>query len=183
MSVIFENRHARRRRISLVAACMAFNFGLSFLTPAAAVVRPSPVAAASIELIGTDGRKEMIGATELATLPRETLAIDIHGERHVFSGPTLAAVLARVGAPTGAALRGQALAIVALATAIDGYQVALSLGEIDPALHMNRIILADQDNGAALSAADGPFRLVVEGDKRPARSARSVVRIVLIRLK
>jgi len=39
--------------------------------------------------------------------------------------------------------------------------------------------LADQADGKPLDPKEGPFRLVVDGDLKPARSARSVVEIDL----
>ena len=46
----------------------------------------------------------------------------------------------------------------------------------------NRIIVADKADGAVLGGDDGPFKLVVEGDLRPARGARQVVKIEVIPL-
>jgi hypothetical protein len=75
-------------------------------------------------------------------------------------------------------LGGAALTDVLIVTARDGYQVVLSLAEIDPAMRRNaNVILADHDNGGEIGDADGPFRLAVDGDLRPARSARMVTRI------
>ena len=88
----------------------------------------------------------------------------------------------RVGAPTGKALGGKALANAVRTTSTDGYQVIFGLGEIDPATWANRIIVADRADGAPLSASDGPFRIVVEGDLRPARSARMLTTIEVIAL-
>ncbi len=39
------------------------------------------------------------------------------------------------------------------------------------------VLVADRKDGKPLDAHEGPFRLVVPGDKRPARSARSIVKI------
>jgi hypothetical protein len=41
------------------------------------------------------------------------------------------------------------------------------------------IILADKADGKALGAEDGPYRLIIGGDKRPARSARQVIAVEL----
>lgn len=86
---------------------------------------------------------------------------------------------ALVGAPQGQALRGPALADVLIVTAQDGYRVALSLAGVDPAISPQRTIIADRKAGQPLDPHEGPFRLVVEGDKRPARSARQVVSVEL----
>ena len=69
-----------------------------------------------------------------------------------------------------------------LVTSSDGYQVAVGLAEADPGTRPNRIILADRSDGAPLGLAAGPFQLVIEGDIRPARSARMVSAIEVRRL-
>lgn len=100
----------------------------------------------------------------------------------------LAAVLALVAAPAVAqtlalkALGGREMADVVLVTGADGYQVALGLAEADPGTRPNRIIIADRVDGAPLGPKDGPFKLVIEGDLRPARGARMVTGLTLIRL-
>ncbi|MEI9964927.1 MAG: hypothetical protein WDM92_09635 [Caulobacteraceae bacterium] len=53
----------------------------------------------------------------------------------------------------------------------------LSLAETDPAMRPDPVLVADRKDGKPLDAHEGPFRLVVPGDKRPARSARSIVKI------
>lgn len=61
-------------------------------------------------------------------------------------------------------------------TASDHYQVVFSLAELDAALGNEQVILADTQDGHPLTK-DGPFRLVVPGDKRPARWIRNVTTI------
>jgi hypothetical protein len=105
------------------------------------------------------------------------------GQTATYEGPLLIDVLARVGTPTGKAIHGPEMADVILVSASDGYQVAFGLAEADPGTRANRMILADRMDGAAISATDGPFKVVVEGDLRPARSARMVTAISVIRLQ
>lgn len=140
----------------------------------------TPALAQSVKLEGPTGQTATVTAADLASLPRVTFTFDAHGEKHVFEGPLLIDVLAKVGAPTGKALRGPALANVIVVQASDGYQVAFGLAEADPGTRPNRIILADKADGAPLGDKDGPFRVVVEGDLRPARSARMVTSIRVI---
>lgn len=146
------------------------------------VASTSPAMARDLTLIGLDGRVVTVTAAEIAALPRTKVTFAGHGESHDYEGPLLIDVLARAGAPTGEALRGRALADIALVEASDGYAVAFGLAEADPNTRANRMILADRADGAALSARDGPFRVIVEGDLRPARSARMVSKITLVRL-
>jgi hypothetical protein len=146
------------------------------------VVSETPAPARVLTVTGLDGRHAQVSATDLAKLPRHRVALDIHGERHVFEGPLLIDVLGAVDVPTGRALRGPALGQAVVVTAADGYRVAFGLAELDPGTRANPIILADRMDGAALPAADGAFRLVVEGDLRPARAARDVVSATVIDL-
>ncbi len=142
----------------------------------------SPAAAQTLALTGPEGQSLTLSAVDLAALPRQSVTFAGHGESHVYEGPLLIDVLAKVGAPTGKALRGQALADVVLVEAGDGYKVAFGLAEADPGTRPNRIIVADKADGAPLGEGQGPFRLIVEGDLRPARGARMISAIKVLRL-
>ncbi len=146
------------------------------------VLALAPAASAqSVAVTGPDGQTASLTAADLAAMPHVTLTVKQHDQTHVFDGPALGAILAKVGAAQGPALKGAELATVVRVSAADGYQVALALADTDPTVRADRIILADREDGARLRA-DGPFRLVVEGDLRPARAARNVVRIEVLRL-
>lgn len=135
----------------------------------------SPALAQNVTVKGTSGTV-VLDAAAIAALPRQTVMLDAHGSKHDYSGPLLIDVLAKAGAPTGKALRGSELANAVLITAADGYQVVIGLAEADPNTRANRMILADQADDAPL-VKDGPFRLIIEGDLRPARSARQVTQL------
>ena len=79
----------------------------------------------------------------------------------------------------GDSLRGKALANYVVVTGSDGYKSVLALGEIDPVFHPGEVIVADGIDGKPLDAHDGPFKLVVTEDKRPARSVRNLISIEL----
>jgi hypothetical protein len=91
-----------------------------------------------------------------------------------YSGVPLSDLLARQGVPVGKDLHGKALANYIVATGSDGYKVVLALAEIDPALHPGQVIVADTLNDKPLDK-DGPFKLIVTEDKRPARWVRNLV--------
>lgn len=152
------------------------------LAAALLTILATPVWGQSLTLVGLGGQTVTLGAAELAAMPRQSVTFAGHGERHVYEGPLLIDVLAKAGAPTGKALHGPEMADVVLVEAGDGYAVALGLAEADPGTRANRIILADRADGAPLAVREGPFKLVVEGDLRPARSARMVKRITVTRL-
>ena len=96
-----------------------------------------------------------------------------------YSGVRLVDLLTKMGAPLGKELRGEALAIYMVAKGSDGYAAVLSLAEVDPEFHPGEVIVADAMDGKPLDAHNGPFKLVVTEDKRPARSVRNLVSIEL----
>ena len=134
-------------------------------------------------LTGLDGRQSVLTLAELDALPRVQIGANEHGAQHVFEGALLRDVLAKVGAPAGKAIHGKELADVIIVEARDGYVVALGLAETDPTIRSERVILADRMDGAPLEVENGPFQLVIEGDLRPARSARMVSKIRLERVR
>jgi hypothetical protein len=69
------------------------------------------------------------------------------------------------------------------AIAGDGYQVVFSLGELDPALAGRDIIVADTADDKPLPDTQGPLRIVVPGDSRPARSVRMLERLQVVRVR
>jgi hypothetical protein len=91
-----------------------------------------------------------------------------------YSGVPLSDLLAKQGVPVGKDLHGKALANYIVATGSDGYKVVLALAEIDPAVHPGQVIVADTLNDKPLDK-DGPFKLIVTEDKRPARWVRNLV--------
>ena len=139
--------------------------------------------APAITLAGLDGQQSVLTPAELDALPRVQAAANEHGTQHIFDGALLRDVLAKIGAPAGKAIHGKELADVVIVEARDGYIVALGLAETDSTIRNERVILADRMDGAPLRADKGPFQLVIEGDLRPARSARMVSKIRLERVR
>jgi len=150
---------------------------------ALAILPAIQATAQSVAVTGLDGHAQTFTAQQLAVLPQAQITLKAHGASHIYEGPTLLALLAKVGAPMGETLRGEDMADIVLVSASDGYCVALSLTEIDPSIRGEKVILADAADGKPLDAAEGPLRLVVEGDARPARSARMVTSVRLIRAR
>lgn len=148
----------------------------------AAAQTPSP---ATVVIKGEAGQVVTLTAADLDALPQGSVTLTHDGHSFSLSGARLDAVLAKVDAPLGKRLHGPALADMVLARASDGYRVALSLGDVDPAVRpeatIGPVILADKQDGKPLGK-DGPFRLAVGGDLKPARSARNVVEIDVLRL-
>lgn len=148
----------------------------------AMLVFASVVAAQDLTLKGPTGTTATFSAQQIAALPHVHFTFAAHGESHAFEGPLLIDLLAKVGTPTGKDIGGSGLANAVIVTARDGYRVVFGLAELDAATRPNRIIVADKSDGAALREKDGPFKLVVEGDLRPARSVRMVQSIEVVNL-
>ena len=120
--------------------------------------------------------------TEFHALPHVTLtAHNSHTDANeTYSGVPLATLLAKINAPSGNELRGNAMTSYLVATGSDGYAVVLSLAEVDPGFRDTQVIVADTRDGQPLGK-NGPFQLIVQGDKRPARWVRNLVSISLNR--
>lgn len=148
----------------------------------------APVLAAAQSVPSTvtlkNGAKtEIVDKAALAAMPHVTVSMPMHGTPHTFEGVPLTLLLQRVGAPVGEALHGEELARVVVARARDGYTVALALAETDASMRKDAVILADRMDGAPIPDADGPYRLVVATDLRPARSAKMVESLEIKSLK
>lgn len=99
---------------------------------------------------------------------------DKEGKEHTYSGVILADILQKAGVTLGENLKGKNLAKVMLAEAIDGYQVAFSLAELDKTYTDKLVILANQVDGKPLSATEGPYRIIIQNEKKPTRFIRQV---------
>lgn len=119
---------------------------------------------------------EMFNTFKKAEVTRK----DKDGKDHKFSGVLLSEILAKAGATLGGALRGENLTKYVLAEASDGYQVIFALAELDPEFADRRVILASQMDGKPLPVADGPYRIIVEGEKKPARCIKQLTEIKVV---
>jgi hypothetical protein len=139
---------------------------------------PASAGAQSVTLRGPEGQTRQVTVAELAAMPHQSANLaNEHGPPKRYEGVPLTDLLQSVGAPAGKALHGPALADVVVVSAGDGYRVVLGLAETDPGVRTEKILLADRVEGGPLPATEGPFRLVIEGDLRPVRSARMVTAI------
>jgi hypothetical protein len=120
---------------------------------------------------------------DFAKLPRATVAYSEHGPPVSYEGVLLYEVLKRAGAPLDDQLKGPTLASYVLAQARDGYQVVLTLTEIDPAFTDNKVLIADTADGKPLGATQAPFRIVIPNEKKAARSIRMLERLTVVRLR
>jgi hypothetical protein len=119
-----------------------------------------------------------INATELRGLPERTVdAAGEHSGTAHYSGVSLRDLLTREGIPTGHDLSGKAMQTIVVIAASDGYRAAFSLAELDPSFTDRVVLIADRRDGAALPAREGPYRLIVPGEKREGRWVRQVTEV------
>ena len=137
----------------------------------------TPIVFAAALALGTPAT---VDESLLAGLPTREVTLTAHGVTQKCSGPDITTVLAKLGLPQGEALRGPALASGVIVRARDGYAVLFSLAEFDAMLGNEGAVVATQCDGHAIADKDGPYRLIVPGDKRPARAVRQMATIELI---
>lgn len=129
-----------------------------------------------------DTKPVELDAHTLAELPRQTAVLQDHGKQVNYEGVLLHDVLVRSGMDFGKGLRGKLLSSYVIATGSDGYQVVYALADFDPSITNSAIILADKREGKPLDANEGPLRIIVPEDKKPARSVRLVKEIDVVQL-
>jgi hypothetical protein len=132
-----------------------------------------------------DGKTTAFAGAELSMLPHQDItAFDFHEKQnHVYSGVPVQALLAKAGVQFGEKLRGKALRQVVIAHCRDHYDIVFALAEFDDAFDTRTILLVDRQDGQLLPDALGPVRLLVPGDKRPARWARMVTSLEVVSVR
>ncbi len=148
----------------------------AFLLSASAAHAQAP----GVQVTGLDGKACSQSPAALADLPRATAMLRSGDKATAYEGVLLSAVLKDCGVPSGPRLHGKPVASVVVITAADGYRVVLSLPEADASFRDGAIILADRKASGPLDADEGPYRLVIDADKRPERSIRQVQSIKVV---
>lgn len=121
-----------------------------------------------------------LDAVTLGAQPHEAVDVEVHGQALHCSGVPLLALLREAGAMPAKPLHGAQLARIVRASARDGYRVVFSLAELDPTLGNARVFVVDACAGKPLDEHEGPLRLLVPGDARPARGVRQLQAIDVI---
>ena len=135
---------------------------------------------ASLEVSGDTHTQLALGAADLAALPRAKVSVgDEHRTRVVYEGVPVVEILQRAGAPLGKELRGSNMTMCVVAGGADGYQAVFALAEFDPGFSDQVILVADHRDGQPLNSREGPLRLIVPRDKRPARWVRALTTLRL----
>jgi hypothetical protein len=141
------------------------------------------VCAQSLQVTRADGTSTTLTAAQISALPHVTVSTKDHDTPAQFEGVPVSAVLALVGVQLGSTMRGPRLAEALLVEAADNYRVVFALAEFDPGFTGREILLADKRDGKPLDAKEGPSRVIVPGDKRPARWIRQVTSFKILAVK
>ncbi len=143
------------------------------------VAAQAPVAKLSI----TGDVKTPLALTpaEVKAMPRTTVTIKDAGRDVTYEGVLMSEILKKAGVTLGAG--GNTLATCVLASASDGYDAVFSIGEIDPALTANQVIVADTMDGKPLAANLGTFKIVAPRDLRGARGVRMLDSLKVVTLR
>jgi len=132
--------------------------------------------AAPLSVSGLVANPLNLSLSELRAMPASQVAATQasgHGPVAIdCKGPKLSALLDKA-APKLEARNNAALGHVVIATADDGYTVALSFGELDPNYGGAVPVLATDCSGKPLDAP----RLIIPSDKHAGRAVRGVIKL------
>lgn len=167
------------RRLACLTNAALFTFALAAGSMGAQQAG-TPASGVLLEVRGEGIQPLTFTAESFAALPHQTLKARAHdGKEAEYQGVTLAAILARAGAPMGAQLKGKAMDRYLVVEASDGYRAVYALTELDSGFTDRVILLADRRDGKPLSSHEGPLQVIVPGEKKHARWVRQVVRLVV----
>jgi len=123
---------------------------------------------------GIGGKSVALSAADLSNLPRQTVKTTDHGTAVTFGGVLLADVLAKVDLPLGEKFHTTAASYYLLVEAKDNYRAVFAWAEMDSTFMDKAVYLVTTRDGKPLSEHDGPFQLVVPGEKKGSRWVRQV---------
>ena len=146
--------------------------------------RPARSAASgTLTVIDGGGAVHTIAPADFAQLPQQTVKATSHDKESEFSGASLIDLLKSCGVEFGEKLKGKRAPLSPFWTPPTATAIVISLLEIDPATTDKVAIVANRRDGQPLSAKEGPYRLVLPGEKREIRWIRNLQSIHIVNLK
>ncbi|HLK25775.1 MAG TPA: molybdopterin-dependent oxidoreductase [Caulobacteraceae bacterium] len=147
--------------------------GIAFATAFAGAA-----AAQSILVKGPHDTTATVTEADLRGMSRASVTIP-YGQKATYTGALVSDILATVGAPSDKRLHGAPVNQILIVTGSDGFTTVLAIAEVEKSFKTQPVILADEENGKPLPPKEGPFRLIVGGELKPARSVFDVTAIEL----
>ena len=135
---------------------------------------PPDFGPATITVTGVGGKSVTLSVSELSNLPHQTVKATDHGTPATFEGVLLTDVLAKVDLPLGEKFHSTGASYYMVVEAKDGYRAVFAWAELDSTFMDKAIYVVTKRDGMQLSENDGPFQLVVPGEKRSARWVRQL---------
>ena len=160
--------HDVRRRFLILAVLFAFSM------PAAQAW------AQQLTIQNDDGKQTVLSRADLEALPHVKVQATAHDVSATFEGVAVKTVLEKAGVAFGEGMRGKRLASCLLVEAADGYRVVIALPEMDPGFTDKQVVLAFLKDGKAMDSKEGPYRIVIPDEKRPARWIRQVTGLKIV---
>lgn len=130
--------------------------------------------APALTVQGIGGKSVELTSADLSKAPQHTINAADQGMPATFEGVRLSDVLAHVDVPTGERFYNTAAWYYLLVEATNGNRAVFAWAELDPTFMDKVVYVVTKRDGRALSETDGPFQLVVPGEKRNARWIRQV---------
>jgi hypothetical protein len=127
-----------------------------------------------------DGKRTVLSRADLEALPHVKVQATAHDVSATFEGVAVKTVLEKAGVAFGEGMRGKRLASCLLVEAADGYRVVIALPEMDPGFTDKQVVLAFLKDGKAMDSKEGPYRIVIPDEKRPARWIRQVTGLKIV---
>ena len=165
-----------RAAVVSIAAALA----MSLLADTACAYDPAGHQRASVPGRAPSPISVPLDAPSRATLQRHPVPAPGDGRTLQCEGVALSALLQASGAMPDTPLDAAHLDRYVLVSARTGERAVFSLGELDPTLGTRAVYLLDRCDGAPLDDDDGPLRLLVADDTRPARSLRQINAITVV---
>ncbi len=148
---------------------------LALFLPAIAFAQPAPQSEPALRIGGVVGHSLVLTGREVAALPHQAVKVaDEKGTPVTYEGVPVFEVLRRAEIPLGKDLHGKSMTLYVMVIASDGYRAVFALPELYPAFSDRSVLIADRRDGKNLPLAEGPFRIVVPGEKRHGRWVRNV---------
>jgi hypothetical protein len=135
---------------------------------------PPNLVPATITVIGINGTSATLSLYDLSKLPQQTVKVTDHGTPATFEGVLLTDVLANVDLPLGEKFQKTGASYYLVVEGQDGYRAVFAWAELDSTFMDKAVYVVTSRDGKPLSGNDGPFQLVVPGEKRSARWVRQV---------
>lgn len=154
----------------------ALALSLTFLSVSAQTTEKKP----TVSVTGEVTKPLTLTQEDLSKMKRtDAMLKDRDGKQYRYTGVPIYEILKQAGATVGKQLHGENLAKYLLVKAADGYQVLFSLAELDSSFTDRVVILADQMEGGPIPSGKGPFRIIIPGERKPARCAFEVSQLIV----